>query len=107
MEELKKIKRVVGKAMPGAPHETLLVMDATTGQNGLSQIELFNNAVELTGIIMTKLDGTSKGGVLVAAADKYGIPIKFVGLGEGRDDLVEFDAMSFANALVGIDESNP
>jgi fused signal recognition particle receptor len=102
MEELKKIKRVVGKAMEGAPHEVLLVMDATTGQNGLSQIELFNNAVGLTGIVMTKLDGTSKGGVLVAAAEKYGIPIKFVGLGEKRDDLVEFDPQSFAEALVGV-----
>ncbi len=102
MEELKKIKRVVGKAMEGAPHEVLLVMDATTGQNGLSQIELFNNAVALTGIVMTKLDGTSKGGVLVAAAEKYGIPIKFVGLGEKRDDLIEFDPQSFAEALVGV-----
>jgi fused signal recognition particle receptor len=102
MEELKKIKRVVGKAMEGAPHEVLLVMDATTGQNGLSQIELFNNAVGLTGIVMTKLDGTAKGGVLVAAAEKYGIPIKFVGLGEKRDDLVEFDPQSFAEALVGV-----
>jgi fused signal recognition particle receptor len=102
MEELKKIKRVVGKAMEGAPHEVLLVMDATTGQNGLSQIEVVNNAVALTGIVMTKLDGTSKGGVLVAAAEKYGIPIKFVGLGEKRDDLIEFDPQSFAEALVGI-----
>jgi fused signal recognition particle receptor len=102
MEELKKIKRVIGKAMEGAPHEVLLVMDATTGQNGLSQIELFNNAVGLTGIVMTKLDGTSKGGVLVAAAEKYGIPIKFVGLGEKRDDIIEFDPQSFAEALVGV-----
>jgi fused signal recognition particle receptor len=104
MEELKKIKRVISKALPGAPHETLLVMDATTGQNGLSQIELFNNAVSLTGIIMTKLDGTAKGGILIAASDKYDIPIKFVGLGEGRDDLVEFDPKAFADALVGINE---
>jgi fused signal recognition particle receptor len=102
MEELKKIHRVVAKAMPGAPHEVLLVMDATTGQNGLSQIELFNSAVGLTGIVMTKLDGTAKGGILVAAIDKYGIPIKYVGLGEGRDDLVDFDPMAFAEALVGI-----
>jgi fused signal recognition particle receptor len=102
MEELKKIRRVVGKAMDGAPHEVLLVMDATTGQNGLSQIELFNNAVALTGIVMTKLDGTAKGGVLVAAAEKYGIPIKYVGLGEKADDLVEFDPQSFAEALVGV-----
>ena len=102
MEELKKIRRVVGKAMEGAPHEVLLVMDATTGQNGLSQIELFNNAVALTGIVMTKLDGTAKGGVLVAAAEKYGIPIKYVGLGEKAEDLVDFDPQSFAEALVGV-----
>jgi fused signal recognition particle receptor len=104
MEELKKIRRVVGKAMEGAPHEVLLVMDATTGQNGLSQIELFDSAVGLTGIVMTKLDGTAKGGVLVAAAEKYKIPIKYVGLGEKSDDLVEFDAQAFAEALVGIGE---
>jgi fused signal recognition particle receptor len=106
MEELKKIKRVIGKALPGAPHEVLLIMDATTGQNGLSQIELFNEAVGLTGIIMTKLDGTAKGGVLVAASEKYGIPIKYVGLGETREDLIEFDPVAFAEALVGVDEQN-
>ena len=104
MEELKKIKRVIGKAKPGAPHEVLLIMDATTGQNGLSQIELFNSAVDLTGIVMTKLDGTAKGGVLVAAAEKYGIPIRYVGLGEKADDLLEFDALAFAEALVGVNE---
>jgi fused signal recognition particle receptor len=104
MEELKKIKRVVGKALPGAPHEVFLVMDATTGQNGLSQIELFHRAVGLTGIVMAKLDGTAKGGVLVAAAEKYGVPIKYVGLGEKADDLVDFDPQAFAEALVGIDE---
>ena len=104
MEELKKIRRVIGKAMEGAPHETLLIMDATIGQNGLSQIDLFNEATALTGIVMTKLDGTSKGGVLVAAAEKYGIPIKYVGLGEKPDDLIEFDPMAFAEALVGINE---
>lgn len=103
MEELKKIKRVIGKAMDTAPHEVLLVMDATTGQNGLSQIELFHNAVGLTGIIVTKLDGTAKGGVLVAAVEKYGIPIKYVGLGEKAEDLIEFDPKSFAQALVGIE----
>jgi fused signal recognition particle receptor len=104
MEELKKIRRVIGKAMPDAPHEVLLVMDATTGQNGLSQIELFNNAVGLSGIVMTKLDGTAKGGVLVAAAEKYGIPIKYVGLGEKAGDLIDFDPQAFAEALVGIGE---
>jgi fused signal recognition particle receptor len=104
MEELKKIRRVAGKAMDSAPQEVLLVMDATTGQNGLSQIELFNSAVALTGIIVTKLDGTARGGVLVAAAEKYGIPIKYVGLGEKPEDLVEFDPQAFAEALVGIGE---
>jgi fused signal recognition particle receptor len=104
MEELKKIKRVVGKALSGAPHEILMVMDATTGQNGLSQVKLFNEAVGLTGIIVTKLDGTAKGGVLVAAVDKFGIPIKYVGLGEKPEDLVEFDPVAFAEGLVGINE---
>lgn len=106
MEELKKIKRVIAKAMDGAPHETLLIMDATTGQNGLSQIDLFNEATPLSGIVMTKLDGTAKGGVLVAAAEKYGIPIKYVGLGEKADDLIEFDPLAFARALVGINEQD-
>ncbi len=104
MEELKKIKRVIGQAMEGAPHEILMVMDATTGQNGLSQISVFNEAIGLTGIVVAKLDGTAKGGVLVAAAEKFGIPIKYVGLGEKPDDLIEFDPVAFAEALVGIDE---
>lgn len=104
MEELKKINRVVGKAMEGAPHEVLIVMDATTGQNGLSQVKIFNEAVGLSGIIVTKLDGTAKGGVLVAAFGQFGIPIKYVGIGEKQDDLIEFDSKQFAEALVGIDE---
>ncbi len=104
MEELKKIKRVVDKALPGAPHEILMVMDATTGQNGLSQIDLFHQAVGLTGIVVTKLDGSAKGGVLVAAAEKFSIPIKYVGLGEKAEDLVDFDPAAFSRALVGIDE---
>jgi fused signal recognition particle receptor len=104
MEELKKIKRVIGKAMEGAPHEILMVMDATTGQNGLSQIGIFNDAIGLTGIVIAKLDGSAKGGVLVAAAEKFQIPIKYVGLGEKPEDLVEFDPMAFAEALVGINE---
>jgi len=102
MEELKKIKRVVDKAMPGAPHEVLIVMDATTGQNGLSQIDLFNQAVDITGIVVTKLDGTAKGGVLVASTERFNIPIKYVGLGEKEADLIEFNAVQFAEALVGI-----
>lgn len=104
MEELKKIKRVIGKAMEEAPHEILMVMDATTGQNGLSQIGVFNEAIGLTGIVIAKLDGSAKGGVLVAAAGKFGIPIKYVGLGEKPDDLVEFEPLAFAEALVGIGE---
>ncbi len=104
MEELKKIKRVVNKAMEGAPHEILMVMDATTGQNGLSQISIFNEAVGLTGIVIAKLDGTAKGGMLVAAVEKFGIPIKYVGLGEKPEDLIEFDPVAFAEALVGVDE---
>ena len=103
MEELKKIKRVINKAMEGAPHEILMVMDATTGQNGLSQLNIFNEAIGLTGIVIAKLDGSAKGGVLVAAAEEFGIPIKYVGLGEKPDDLVEFDPVAFAEALVGID----
>jgi fused signal recognition particle receptor len=104
MEELKKIKRVAGKALPGAPHEILMVMDATTGQNGLSQVKLFDEAVGLTGIVVTKLDGTAKGGILVAASERFGIPIKYVGLGEKAEDLVEFDPGAFAEGLVGINE---
>jgi len=104
MEELKKIKRVIGKAMEGAPHEILMVMDATTGQNGLSQIGMFNDAVGLTGIVVAKLDGTSRGGVLIAAFEKFGIPIKYVGVGEKPRDLLEFEAIAFARALVGMDE---
>lgn len=101
MEELKKIKRVVGKALPGAPHETWLVLDASIGQNSLSQVELFNQAVGLTGLILAKLDGTSKGGVLVAISEKFRLPVRYVGLGEGIDDIEEFDADQFARALVG------
>jgi fused signal recognition particle receptor len=104
MEELKKIKRVIGKAMPGAPHEILMVMDATTGQNGLSQIEIFNEAVGITSLALVKLDGSAKGGVLVAAVDRFRIPIKYVGLGEKENDLVPFDPEAFASALVGTDE---
>ncbi len=103
MEELKKIKRAVGKAMAGAPHEVLMVMDATTGQNALSQIRLFNEAAGLTGIVVTKLDGSAKGGVLVAAVEEFAIPIKYVGVGEKQDDLLPFDPRRFAEALVGID----
>lgn len=104
MEELKKIKRVIDKAMPGAPHEILMVMDATTGQNGLSQIGIFNEAVGITALALVKLDGSAKGGVLVSAVDRFKIPIKYVGVGEREEDLLSFDPVAFAKALVGIDE---
>ncbi len=99
MEELKKIHRVVGKRLPGAPHEVILVLDATTGQNALSQAKLFNQAVPLTGVILTKLDGTAKGGIVVAIAAELKLPILFVGLGEGMEDLRPFDAKEFAAAI--------
>jgi fused signal recognition particle receptor len=99
MEELKKIKRVVGKRIPDAPHEILLSMDATTGQNGLQQAKQFADALDVTGIVLTKLDGTAKGGVVVAIQRQLGIPIKLIGVGEGVDDLQPFDAHEFVDAL--------
>jgi fused signal recognition particle receptor len=99
MQELQKLHRVMGKQLPGAPHEVLLVLDATTGMNALNQAREFNKAVPLTGLVVTKLDGTSKGGMVVAIQKELGIPIKFVGLGEQADDLQEFDARQFAEAL--------
>ena len=99
MEELKKIHRVLGKKLPGAPHEVLLVLDATTGQNALQQAKLFNQAVPLTGLALTKLDGTAKGGVVVAIAGELGLPICFAGLGEGMEDLKPFDPEDFARAI--------
>lgn len=101
MAELEKIVRVVRKLDATAPHAVLLVLDATTGQNALSQVEAFNAAVPLTGLIMTKLDGTAKGGVLIALADRFGLPVHFVGVGESADDLQPFDASAFAKALTG------
>ena len=100
MEELKKINRVANKALPGAPHETWLVLDASIGQNSYSQVELFNQAVNLTGIILAKLDGTSKGGAIVAISEKYKIPVRYIGVGEGIDDIEEFDPEQFARAMV-------
>ena len=99
MEELKKIKRIMGKLDDTAPHEVLLILDAGTGQNALSQAKLFNEAVGLTGIALTKLDGTAKGGVIFALADQLQIPIRFIGVGEGIDDLQDFDAATFIDAL--------
>lgn len=99
MQELQKLHRVMGKQLPGAPHEVLLVLDATTGMNALNQAREFNKAVPLTGLIVTKLDGTSKGGMVVAIQKELGIPIKFIGVGEQPDDLQPFDAKQFAQAL--------
>jgi fused signal recognition particle receptor len=99
MQELQKLHRVMGKLLPGAPHEVLLVLDATTGMNALNQAREFNKAVPLTGLIVTKLDGTSKGGMVVAIQKELGLPIKFIGLGEHADDLQPFDAKQFAAAL--------
>jgi fused signal recognition particle receptor len=101
MAELEKIARVVKKLDATAPHAVLLVLDATTGQNALSQVEAFKGAVPLTGLVMTKLDGTAKGGILVALADKFGLPVHYIGVGEEADDLQPFDAGSFAKALTG------
>ena len=99
MEEVKKIRRVVDKAMPGAPHETLLVLDATTGQNAVTQAKQFHNTVELSGLVLAKLDGTAKGGVVIAIADELDLPVRFVGLGEGLEDLDDFDPETFVKAL--------
>lgn len=99
MEELKKVKRVMGKALEGAPHEVLLVIDATTGQNGLSQVKMFKDAVGVTGIFLTKLDGTAKGGIMIAITDEFKVPVKYVGLGEKPDDFQKFDPVWFAEAL--------
>lgn len=100
MEELKKINRVIKKKIPDAPHEVLLVIDAVTGQNGLQQAKIFKKFVDVTGIVLTKLDGTAKGGIAIAIAKEMGIPIKFVGLGEKADDLKPFDPEDFVNALL-------
>jgi fused signal recognition particle receptor len=99
MQELQKLHRVIGRLLPGAPHEVLLVLDATTGMNALNQAREFNKAVPLTGLVVTKLDGTSKGGMVVAIQKELGLPIKFIGLGEQPDDLQPFDPKQFAQAL--------
>jgi len=100
MEEIRKVKRVIAKAMPGAPHETLLVLDAGTGQNALAQVKAFDDALGLTGLILTKLDGSAKGGVILGLAATRPIPLLFVGVGEGIDDLRPFVAAEFAEALI-------
>ncbi|HUZ34631.1 MAG TPA: signal recognition particle-docking protein FtsY [Xanthobacteraceae bacterium] len=103
MEELEKVVRVIKKVDPSAPHAVLLVLDATVGQNALSQVELFRKAVGVTGLVMTKLDGTARGGILVALAAKFGVPVHFIGVGESIDDLAPFSAGDFARAVAGID----
>jgi fused signal recognition particle receptor len=100
MQELSKVRRVIEQRLPGAPHETLLVVDATTGQNGLQQARLFGEAVSVTGVALTKLDGSARGGVALAIAHELGLPVKLVGVGEGLDDLRPFDARDYARALV-------
>jgi len=99
MEELKKMKRIMGRELPGAPHEILLVLDATTGQNAIAQAKMFNNEIGVSGIILTKLDGTSKGGVIIGIAGELGIPIRYIGIGEGMDDLKTFKSEEFVGAL--------
>jgi fused signal recognition particle receptor len=102
MEEIRKVKRVIAKALPGAPHEVLLVLDANTGQNTLSQVRAFDDAIGLTGLVLTKLDGTAKGGVVcaIASAGRKAVPLRFIGVGEGIDDLRPFSAREYAEAVV-------
>jgi fused signal recognition particle receptor len=100
MDELTKVRRVIGKQMPEAPHETLMTVDATTGQNGVRQAKLFGEAVGVTGIVLTKLDGTAKGGIALAIANELGIPVKLIGIGESLEDLRPFDPDDFARALL-------
>jgi fused signal recognition particle receptor len=101
MEELAKVRRVAAKRLEGAPHEALIVIDATTGQNGLRQAQAFAQAVELTGVVLTKLDGTAKGGIALAISSELGLPVKLIGVGEGLEDLRPFDPREFAEALLG------
>jgi fused signal recognition particle receptor len=103
MDELQKIVRVMKKVEPSAPHAVLLVLDATVGQNALSQVEIFRRAVGVTGLVMTKLDGTARGGILVAIAEKFAVPVHFIGVGESVEDLAPFSAHDFARAIVGLD----
>jgi fused signal recognition particle receptor len=99
MEEMKKIRRVLGREIPGAPHETLLVLDAATGQNAISQARLFKENAGVTGIALTKLDGTAKGGIVVAVSNEFRLPVRFIGVGEGVEDLREFEPAQFVEAI--------
>ena len=103
MGELEKMVRVMKKVDASAPHAVLLVLDATVGQNALSQVEVFGKIAGVTGLVMTKLDGTARGGILVAIAEKFGLPIHFIGVGEGVDDLAPFSAADFGKAMAGLD----
>jgi fused signal recognition particle receptor len=107
MDELKKIRRVLGKLDPTAPHETLIVIDATVGGNGLAQAREFHNAVGVTGIALTKMDGTARGGIIFAIARSLKLPIRFVGVGEQADDLRVFEATTFVDALLARDDAGP
>ena len=100
MEELKKVKRIMGREFPGAPHEVLLVLDATTGQNAVNQAKMFNEAIGVTGLVLTKLDGTAKGGIIIRLAKEFDIPIRYIGIGEKMDDLRVFDSTEFVDALM-------
>ena len=100
VEEVKKMYRVISRVIPGAPHETLLVLDATTGQNGIAQAMLFQEAVPVSGIVLTKLDGTARGGIVIAIKEMTGIPVKLIGVGEKKEDLHPFDPDGFAEALL-------
>ena len=101
MNELEKINKVIGKIIPNAPHEVLLVIDATSGQNGISQAKSFKEITNITGIVLTKLDGTAKGGIVLAIKEKVGIPVKFIGLGEKEEDLKVFDIEKYIYGLFG------
>ena len=103
MEELAKIIRVIKKQIPDAPHDSLIVLDGTVGQNAIAQMKAFQQTAALTGMVITKLDGTAKGGIVVALAREFGLPVHMVGVGEGADDLQDFTAREFAYALVGLD----
>jgi fused signal recognition particle receptor len=106
MDEIKKVRKTIAKAMDGSPHETLLVLDATTGQNALTQAAMFKEAVDLTGIILTKLDGTAKGGIVLGICDELKVPVRYIGLGERAEDLREFHAEDFVEALFGDGEGD-
>src|SRR3989338_3047442 len=101
MEELRKVKRTLGKALPGAPHDVLLILDATVGQNGLAQARQFHEAIGVTGVVLAKLDGTARGGIVLSIAGDLGLPVRYVGVGEGVEDLQAFDPEAFVEALLG------